>query len=545
MGAIRRSTPLLALALGATTLGAMTLGAMALGALVLATHQDAKAQDDQALLNARCAACHEERADGTLSRVYDARKTPEAWDMTIVRMMNVHGVKLTADERRQLVKHLADERGLAPSESVGYRYVLEKTPGVFDSGPDDTLTQMCGRCHTYARVALQRRDEAEWLKLVHFHLGQFPTTEYQALGRDRDWWGIASTEVVKQLSEHYAFNSAAWEAWQARGSVDLSGAWRVVGHQPGKGAYDGSLTVATQGDDRFSVKTKLNFADGSSLAREGSAVLYNGHEWRASTKGAEGRARQVLAVAEDGGSMTGRWFDPDNDVIGGTIKAVRQDGAPRVLAVVPAHVKQGETTQVIISGVGLSGPIDLGPGLTATAVESGANRITAEITAAADAALGPHAIRVGDASQAEAIVVYDKVARVAIEPEQTIARVGDNGGPIAPMPAQFEAVGYMAGADGEAGTEDDVRIGVMPASWSVEDFDELAAALEDAKFAGAIDQGGLFSPAGAGPNPARKMSTNNAGNLAVVGKVMDGDAEVEGRAQLFVTVQRFVDPPIR
>ena len=530
MKALWRSIPLLGLAVCALTLG--PLG-------------DAAAQDDQALLNARCAACHEANADGSLSRVHDARKTPEAWDMTIVRMVTVHGVELTADERRRLVKHLADERGLAPSESQGYRYVLEKEPGVLDSGPDELLSQMCGRCHTYARVALQRRDEAEWLKLVHFHLGQFPTTEYQALGRDRDWWGIASTEVVKQLSELYAFDSAAWQAWQSREPVDLSGGWRVVGHQPGKGAYDGSLTIAAQGDDHYSVKTELSFMDGSSLVREGNAVLYNGHEWRASTKGPDGRARQVLAVAEGGGSMTGRWFDPGNDVIGGTLRAVREDGGAKVLSVVPAHIKQGEAAQMVISGVGLSGPIDLGPGLTATIVTSDANRIVADVTAAPDAALGAHAIRVGDASLAEALVVYDKVARVAVEPEQTIARVGDNGGPIPAMPAQFEAVGYMAGADGEAGTEDDVRIGVMPASWSVEDFDELAAALEDAKFAGAIDQAGLFSPAGAGPNPDRKMSTNNAGNLAVIGTVMDGEDEVEGRAQLFVTVQRFVDPPIR
>ena len=45
---------------------------------------------------------------------------------------------------------------------------------------------LCARCHSYARVALQRRDAAEWLKLVHFHLGQYPTTEYQAGGRDRE-----------------------------------------------------------------------------------------------------------------------------------------------------------------------------------------------------------------------------------------------------------------------------------------------------------------------------------------------------------------------
>lgn len=535
MGALQRHQPLMAL----------TLAVLALGAIGLASSRPALAADSQALLNARCAACHTERADGTLERVHDARKTPEAWDMTMARMMVVHGVKLTSEERRQLVKHLSDERGLAPSESVGYRYVLERSPGVFDSGPDELLTQMCGRCHTFARVALQRRDEAEWLKLVHFHLGQYPTTEYQALGRDRDWFGIATTEVVPKLAELFPFSTPAWQGWQGRSPADLSGTWRVVGHQPGTGDYEGRLTISGGEGDSYSVATELRLADGSSLSRSGTGILFNDSEWRASTSGDDGKARQVLALSEDGNSLSGRWFRPGSDVIGGTLMAAREGSAARVLSVSPSHLKQGTIGSVVISGVGLSGDVDLGPGIAATVTDSSADRITATITVAKDAAVGAHALRVGESSLADAVVVYDAVARVDIEPGQTIARVGDNDGPIAKVPAQFQAVGYTAGADGEAGTDDDVRIGVMPASWAVEDFDEFAAELEDAKFAGTIDQSGLFSPAAAGPNPERRMSTNNAGNLAVIGTVEDGGNQVEGRAQLFVTVQRFVDPPLR
>ena len=70
----------------------------------------AHAQDAASILNAKCAACHE-RADGGLARIKDQRKTPEAWDMTIVRMMQLHGVEVTDDERAVLVKHLADTPG--------------------------------------------------------------------------------------------------------------------------------------------------------------------------------------------------------------------------------------------------------------------------------------------------------------------------------------------------------------------------------------------------------------------------------------------------
>ena len=79
------------------------------------------AQEAEAILDARCASCHQRTSDGgNLDRVAAQRKTPEAWDMTIVRMMIVHGVEITADERRVLVKHLADTQGLAPSESLGF-----------------------------------------------------------------------------------------------------------------------------------------------------------------------------------------------------------------------------------------------------------------------------------------------------------------------------------------------------------------------------------------------------------------------------------------
>ncbi len=519
---------------------------LALAALLLTAPAAGLAQSDESLVNARCAACHEGRADGTLTRVHDARKTPEAWDMTLVRMMNVHGVKLTSEERRRMVKHFSDILGLAPSETTGYRYVLEKTPGVTDSGPTDDLTQMCGRCHTFARVALQRRDETEWLKLVHFHLGQFPTTEYQALGRDRDWWGIASGTMPKELAKLYPLETEAWTAWKDRPAPDLTGTWRLVGHQPGKGSYDGSLTLAAEGGDGYAVTSEITFGDGTTVKREGKGILYGGHEWRASTKDAEGRVRQVASVAEDGKSLSGRWFLAGNDVIGGSLTAVRQEGAaPQVLAVAPSYLKQGAKAEVVVSGVGLSGTLDFGPGVSIKILSSSPERLVAELSALESAATGARDAVIGDAVLPSGLVVYDKVDRVEVVPGQTIARVGGNEGPIAAVPAQFEAVAYMAGPDGEAGTEDDVRIGVLPAAWSVDNFDEVAATQEDAKYAGSMGPQGLFSPAGAGPNPARKMSTNNAGNLTVIGTVDDEGNKVEGRAQLFVTVQRFVDPPIR
>ncbi len=172
-------------------------------------------------------------------------------------------------------------------------------------------------------------------------------------------------------------------------------------------------------------------------------------------------------------------------------------------------------------------------------------RVVVSARAAADAAVGRRDIRAGDATASDVLAVFHKVDSLRVEPDNTIARVGGGGGPLPPVPAQFDAIAYANGGDGEAGTEDDVRIGWWPAKWSVEPFSEVAAALEDQVHAGAIDAGGLFMPAAAGLNPARPFSTNNAGDLSVKATASDGGVEISGSAHLVVTVQRWNDPPIR
>lgn len=496
--------------------------------------------DGETLLRQKCGACHERRDDGTYTRIDDARRTPEGWDMTLVRMMRDHTVDMTATERRALVRHLADTRGLSLAETQGYRYILERNPVAWDEGPSALMTEMCGRCHSYARVAVQRRSPEDWEKLLHFHLGQYPTTEYQALARDRDWWGIAQTDVLDYLATTYPLGEAP-----AATDADPSGVWRVVGHQPGRGGYAGTMTVTPTDDGLLDLTVDLTFADGATVSQTGRGLVYGAGEWRAALTSGDTPVRQVMALSEDGAELTGRWFETDRDVVGGTLTAARTDGAARVLSVSPSHVRQGESTRVTIAGVGLSGDADLGGGVTATVVTASPDAVVLDVSAAADATPGARAVSVGGEILADAFVVYDSVARVEVVPAVTFARVGGNAGPIPKVPAQFEAIGYMAGPDGAAGTEDDIRIGVMAAAWRTGNFDATADALEDARFAGAIAGDGLFTPAPAGPNPMRVMGTNNVGNLSVTASVTDGDRTVEGSGQLYVTVQRFIDPPIR
>ncbi|WP_160140558.1 quinohemoprotein amine dehydrogenase subunit alpha [Blastochloris tepida] len=497
-----------------------------------------------ALIENKCGSCHEQRPDGTRPRLNAVRKSPEGWELTLHRMQQWHEVALTAEQQRTLVKYLSDTQGLAPTEAEPFRAVLERRPGHVEEIDDAELGTFCARCHTYARVGLQRRDADEWLKLVHTHVGQWPTLEYHAFSRDRDWWHVATTELPKRLAAKWPLNSAAWTEWQTHKPADLSGTWRVAGHRPGKGDYQGTLTVARIGDDRYSVRHHLVLQDGTVLDSEGEAVVYTGYEWRGSVKLDGQPVREVFRLSADGSRLEGRWFANDA-VTGGDLVAVRS-GKPQILAVQPGYLKAGQTTKLTVVGTDLKGNVDLGPGITVRKVESAsADSVTVLAEATAAAGIGAHAVAVGSTRQADALVVYDKVAAVQVEPAYTVARVGGNGGPVPPVPAQFEAIGFLAGPDGKTGTADDVRIGVMPAAWSLADFDAEAAAMEDLKFGGKIDDTGLFTPGGAGPNPARIYSTNNAANLKVTAAVKDGAGTVEGTGQLIVTVQRWNDAPVR
>lgn len=497
------------------------------------------AEDGAATLAAKCAGCHERTAGGGLARVSEQRKSPEGWLMTLRRMEQWHGVVMTDAEEKLLLKHLSDTLGLAPSETAPYRYVLERQPGRVEAPDDAELAAFCGRCHSYARMALQRRDAHEWRKLVHMHLGQWPTLEYQALARDREWFRLADGEIARKLGEKWPFQSAAWDDWRKRGPVDLSGNWRVAGERPGKGQYAGWMTVRRTAADEYDVSYEMAYADGAKVAGTGAAVVYTGYEWRG-TLTIDGKAvRQVFAVAADGRSLGGRWFLDGEDAVGGELRAVR-DGQKAILAVQPPFLKAGETTRVTIIGSGMAGVPNLGGATVVRALSTTLDTVVVE--ARADKA-GPYTVSVGGLS-GPGVVAYDRIDSVRVEPPLAISRTGGGGGPIAPVPAQFSAVGYLNGPDGKPGTDDDLRIGALPAKWSVEDFDEAAVEAKDALFAGTIDLQGLFRPAPAGMNAERGPLLNNYGNLKVKAVVGDGAAAVEGTGHLFVVPQRWNNPPI-
>lgn len=507
--------------------------------------------DGRTLVRNNCSGCHHESSPGYFERISSVRKTPEGWVMTIFRMHQVHGLAVDDDTRDAIVRYLSKTNGLAPSESAEGRFALERRPNVPDLQLPDDLQTMCARCHTGARVSLQRRNADEWLKLVNMHVGQWPTLEYQASSRDRLWWENATTEVPKKLEKLFPFETQAWKEWQAHTPAALEGNWVVHGHQTGRGDYYGTATITKRGPDEYAATYSLTHADGTKLEGQSKSIVYNGYEWRGSADLGSEAVREVFAVSEDGTQLKGRWFAQDHSELGGDWVATRaaDAGASRkgvvagtLLMVMPSALKAGATSEVTLVGTGLDGAVNFGPGTTAKVVSRDGSVLRVSLTVKPDAAPGARSVKVGKVSGSGLFAIYSKVDRVQVEPGYAIGRVG--GGKTDAVVAQFEAVGYLDGPADASGKKTEVRLGMMPAAWSVMPFNAQAEKDRDVQFAGSIDQKGRFTPAGAGPNPDRKFSTNNAGNLYVVARVKDGDREVEGKSHLIVTVQRWNTPPI-
>ena len=509
--------------------------------------------DPAAIMQASCSACHTRDADGNWSRISGQRKSPEGWQMTLARMRMVHGARLmdpadpaaeAADIMRELVQHLAATQGLAPSEAAPYRYILEREYNDIEEHPSALFGEMCARCHSGARVGLQRRSDEEWRHLIHFHLGQYPTAEYSLMGRDRDWFGIALNEMLPFLSEHFGDDDTAWQAWQAADKPRFSGRWRLAGQMPGHGRFSGVMQVTADGADHYQLDFSGAFESGERLSGSGSANVYSGYEWRATVEIGGQRYRQIFAAGGD--RMRGRMFRRDQDEYGLRLQAQRENAAPSVLALFPDQLRIGDEQTIAVIGTHLDrGELVLAPGIELLETLSSApDRLELRLRAAKGVVPGRYPLLLGDSGKP--LSVYDRVAALAVEPGYAVARVGGNGGSEAPVDALFDAWGISPGADGRLGTADDLRVGPLDASWSVEPFDAQAVADRDLQFAGSMSKGmGLFSAAAAGPNPERKYQTNNAGNLRVVAKLKDGEEALRAESHLIVTVQRWNNPPIR
>lgn len=508
-----------------------------------------------------CGICHATDDPKILSRISYRRTTPEGWQRTIRRMVTLNDMVLDADEAREIVRYLSNDLGLAPEEARAGAFEVERRAIEFAYEADLDTEDTCRACHSMGRILNQRRTKEEWELVVAMHRGYYPFADRQGFLED----GMVGREApaadetprrrhpmnraIDHLAEVFPLHTSAWAAWSANvRPPQLAGTWAVSGHHPGRGPVFGQMTVtAVAGADaEFTTEASLVYPQsGESVTHAGRAIVYTGYQWRGSSDVAiEDTAwRQVMFVERDWNEISGRWFRGVGDEIGLDVTLTRSDAgaAPVVAGVHPRALRLSAEGEVQIHGANLPAPlapadVDFGAGVEVTEVVSAAPGLaTVRVAVSAGAAVGARDLRVGRGRAARALVVHDRVDRIEVEPSRGMARVG--GVVAAKQYQQFHAVAWHDGPDSEAGTGDDLNLGVLEPTWSLEEYSATYGD-EDLRYVGAVDQTGLFTPAVDGPNPERNGNRNNIGDVWVVASFTpDGrDTPLRGRALLVVTV---------
>lgn len=511
----------------------------------------------QAVIKA-CGGCHRPDDKGQMSRISFQRNTPEGWQDTIKRMMALNGLKMDPAVGREVIKYLSDNLGLAPEEAKPAAYEVERRVVVDETAAltDDTKG-VCNACHSLGRVISQRRTRSEWDLLISMHRGWYPLVDRQVFRRmgpaprDRGPDGRPpdtrhpSEKAIDYLSQTYPFQTAAWASWAAtKRSPRLDGTWALTGFEVGKGPVYGrvQITAVPNTPDEFTTETTFTYArTGEQVKRTGRTMVYTGFQWRGrSTAGATDAAayKEVMFVDRDWRGMEGRWFTGGYDEIGMDVQLRRVGSEMTLLGVDKSGLKKGSAGQTV-KIYAMNAPasvqasdLDLGPGLSVSGATVANNVITATVSVAEAAAVGPRDIVIAGAVKPGALVVYDKIDHIRVTPDWNMARTGGVNFPK--MYAAFDAWGYMNGPDKKANTADDIKIDIVEVTWSMEEY---TATLDDddIKFVGQLDpKNGQFTPALEGPNEQRSGDRNNIGDVWVVATYTGEGSPLKGRAHLLV-----------
>jgi quinohemoprotein amine dehydrogenase len=506
-----------------------------------------------------CQACHKLDSGGRMTRISYLRKTPEGWETTVRRMVTYNGVRMAPEAAREIVRYLATNQGLAPEELMPGRFEVERRLVDYRYTADTAIENTCRMCHSMGRVITQRRTGEEWGLLMNMHRGMLNNEWTFGETTPPGFGGMPGSQppglrAISHFSATQPLETPEWRAWSATmRTPKMVGSWAVAGHELGKGDFYGRVVIAQdpEGADRFTTTATYTYVkSGRKVTRSGRSIVYTGYQWRGRSH--EGRdtseaatLREVMMVSRDWRAMDGRWFNGGYDEMGVDVKLFRVGAEPVVSGVFPAALKAGTEEQVRLYGANLpqklaAGDIDLGEGVTVLGVsrvrgDSAVLRVRVD----ASAPSGRRDIFVKGVQRADAFAVYKRIDRVHVIPEAGLSRIG--GGPHPKMFAQFEAHGYDNGPDDRPGTVDDINIGPIDVTWTL---DEYPATFDDddLQFVGELDKNGFFTPAMEGPNPQRRGSRNNIGDVWVLATYdpKDGRKALRGRAHLLVTVPLYI-----
>jgi len=516
----------------------------------------------------KCGGCHVPDAKGNMSRISWIRTTPEGWEEAIKRMVRLHGVALEPDDARKILRYLSDEQGLAPEEVKPVEYFPEHRM-VDEKVPNEEVTRSCVACHALAKPLSWRRSAEEWKFLVNTHIAFFPWVDSLNFQRPPHRPGEPppppGTDMRPPVEQALAFlvqsgslHSPEWAEWHASmRPPKLSGHWLVVGSQPGRGKFYGSMDVeAVSSGESFSTKTKLVYVkDDFVLTEAGKSLVYTGYAWRGrsnadkpgATPNDPSAMREVMMLSRDQSQLEGRWFWGAYQEFGMDVKMRRATAGPTVLGVDVYSLKSGTTGgEVRIYGDHFPADIsvadlDLGTGVTVKKLISHTpETIKVSVDVSSGATPGKRDVAVRNVVAPAAFAVYDHIDYLKVSPQTPLSHLGSE--PHAKGYSQFDAIAYANGPDGKEGTADDIELGPVSAKWSLEEF-VATIGDDDVDFVGNLDPAsGLFTPALDGPNPKRKFSRNNYGDVWVVAtfKPAGSDHSVTGRSYLIVAVPQYM-----
>jgi quinohemoprotein amine dehydrogenase len=518
-------------------------GFLAAALLLTATPLPAHGQADAGipvtdrLVVARCATCHAADKRGNLQGISWARATPEGWQAAVQRMVREHDVALTPPDARAIVRYLSTRHGLAPEEAKPVMYYAERRVHDETATLSAAVVEGCGKCHEAARALSWRRTADGWKAFTDTHASRHQFKPDQ--------------EAISTLSKIAAFVSPQWTAWSARTRApELTGRWLITAHVQGRGKFNGEMDVdASGGSDEFVTRVRLrSVTDGSVVVRTGRSVVYAGTAWRGRSRGDGGgsavpddlstEAREAMWVAPDGTTIEGRWFWGQYDELGVDVTMRRAAPDGTLVLVDPPSLKAGSrANRVRLIGDRFPAElapaeITLGAGLTVRRIVSAApGEIVAEVDVAADAVSGHRDASVRASSFEHAVVIYDRVDFVTVTPESSMATFGSPG--YMRGVQQFEAIGYQRGPDGRLHTADDLALGPVPVTWSMEVFYETDPSRQDR--VGTLSSTGFFMPAAASPG------TNFDVWIVATTKTESGPAgkPLVGKGYLVVTVPTY------
>lgn len=504
-----------------------------------------------------CSACHTRDSTGRMGRISYMRKSPEGWQTSVRRMATLNGVAIDAATAREVVRYLADHQGLAPEEAEPGRFEAERRSDDWSYKGDKDTEETCKVCHSLGRVILQRRTKEEWELLVAMHRGYYPVVEFQGFRRfgpppDSGDGRHPMDKAIAHLSSAFPLETPAWRAWSATMRTPrLEGTWVLTGREPGAGPVHGRVTISSDpgSPGEFTTTTTYTYArDGRRVTRQGRAIVYTGFQWRGrSTEGTseESALREVLTVGRDWKEISGRWFRGSHDELGLDVTLRRMGRDVEVTGAGPAALRTGGGEQELrIYGANFpatpkASDFDLGPGVSvAGIVAAGPEIVTLRVRVDSTATVGRRDVYAAGAHLKDAFVVYDRISRILVTPRAGMARVGGAQHPR--QLQQFEVTAYHDGLDGKPDTADDLPLGAVPVTWSLEEY-TVTFDDDDIKFVGTLDQNGLFTPGIDGPNPQRVGSRNNVGDVWVVAThTPQGGTPLRARAHLLVTVPLYM-----